>query len=500
MKVYLSLDEPTGNFWIDNGLVELISRFGEGEHEVEEVRQGLLKELVRKTGKLGRYYDESAKQVKEYEKVNWAYPVNTFIRVSGKPAPKITIAGEEYPTAPPVFDLKLNPTGRGRCTFCGAEGPTEPSKQWIFPFLVTPDKFANFYPGLRGAARVCPRCALAGLAGYLGWLYRAQGGEVLHIFVFHSHDLRFLKELRDTVLQPLKLKYTDKGFNFPTAFAGPYIHETLLGLLLWLFAQLQRQDLGELSDAGKELLRSILGELPPIPSELKLYGISGQPGKRFNMGSFEEFSRFQELYRLYRDWLAALTTRWPQEDQVRLVNHIWDQFYQRRERGTETIWRERIARDLLGFGDFFPYVEQFLYEVRAKESPPRPLSKGSEEVFGIYAKGVLGMKEELNHKLKGFGHTLGRTAQKEGEMGLLYSLRNAKSLEEFYRVLNDIQFRLEMTIPEELLGLEGEKIMGLPWSMVKTHLSIYAMNAYLRAARPQEGRMKGEGEGGGSDG
>jgi hypothetical protein len=66
-------------------------------------------------------------------------------------------------------------------------------------------------------------------------------------------------------------------------------------------------------------------------------------------------------------------------------------------------------------------------------------------------------------------------------MGLLYALRNAKNPEDFYRVLNDAQFRLGVTIPEAILRIErGERIAGVSWVRVKTLLSIYAMNAYLR--------------------
>jgi len=83
---------------------------------------------------------------------------------------------------------------------------------------------------------------------------------------------------------------------------------------------------------------------------------------------------------------------------------------------------------------------------------------------------------------------LGQTAHKENEMGLLYSLRNVRNIEEFCRVLNDVQFRLKLTVPEALLEIEpGEKIKGSPWKRVKTLLSIYAMNAYLWASRSKEG-------------
>jgi len=82
-------------------------------------------------------------------------------------------------------------------------------------------------------------------------------------------------------------------------------------------------------------------------------------------------------------------------------------------------------------------------------------------------------------------------------MGLLYALRNAKNPEDFYQVLNDAQFRLETTIPEALLRMERDgRIAGVPWRRVKTLLSIYAMNAYLRRSAPHSQRAQAETEAG----
>jgi len=56
-----------------------------------------------------------------------------------------------------------------------------------------------------------------------------------------------------------------------------------------------------------------------------------------------------------------------------------------------------------------------------------------------------------------------------------------KNPEDFYRVFNDAQFRPQVTIPEVLLRIErDERIAGAPWVRVKTLLSIYPMNAFLR--------------------
>ena len=49
-QVRIDLEDPTGNFWVDNGLVVLYHRLGKGTFEVDRVLKNLLKGLVRSTG------------------------------------------------------------------------------------------------------------------------------------------------------------------------------------------------------------------------------------------------------------------------------------------------------------------------------------------------------------------------------------------------------------------------------------------------------------------
>jgi hypothetical protein len=96
----------------------------------------------------------------------------------------------------------------------------------------------------------------------------------------------------------------------------------------------------------------------------------------------------------------------------------------------------------LEFGDPLPFVEQFLFEVRRRKRIAVPFFRGTLNVLNHYVREVLHMDEQFQRTLAGFGHSLGIAAQQNNEMGLLYALRNAKNPEEFYRVLNDVQFRL----------------------------------------------------------
>lgn len=493
-RVKIELSNSTGNFWVDNGLVVLASEFGEGEHTVEEVLQWLLDRLVQETGNKGEYYDEIAGNLREYDKVSWAYPTNFFIKAAPGKGKKAKLDDKLYRTQPPKFELKLKLTKKpGVCDLCGDRAPLTDAKMWMFPFLVDPKKFGNFYSGTKRGFRICARCALAGLAGYLGWLWRAQGRESFHFFVFHS-DLREMERLHRVVLHPLRIE-GGRGGTAPVAFSGPYNQETTLGLLLALFAHVRQSD--QLPEEGRQYLATLLGSTatdapsPPIT----LYAVTGTPGRPFSVKALREFTKLQSLYRLYECWVNVIAQRQIDQNPHQRIVWILRQFQTQQGNNRESLWRDKIAWAVLEFGDPFPFVERFLFEVRSREQNPRPLVRGTLDVLDQYLQEVLGMDEQFQRTLAGFGHSLGTAAQAHDEMGLLYSLRNAKRPEDFYRVLNDAQFRLELTIPEVLVGIgKAERIAGVPWGRVKTLLTIYAMNSYLWKLSSQEKHTKDQEE------
>jgi len=480
-KVKISLQNPTGNFWIDNGLVVLYDLLGEGEFDVEYVLNKLIEKLVVETGNIGQYYDKDTGSFKEYKKRNWIFPTNLFIKSTPRAA-KIKIDGKESFLSPPKYHLKLEFSKKKEiCDICGNLNVTTKAAMWMFPFAVKQDRFANFYSGLKRATKLCPRCALAGLAGYLGWLWKAQGRDKLHIFIFYS-DLKTMLKLRK-MFKSLEYNENPKGGNFPLEFSGDYIHETTLGLLFKLFGELLSQE-SNLSEEAKTLLEEILGEsLEEKP--LTLFAFSGSPGKAFNMDSMVEFSEFKTLYRLYVRWIEQLN--WIERKPHDVVVGVFRQFQKKEGNSLNSIWRDKIAWAVLELRDPSTFIEDFMFEAKARDDNSNPLRFGTLEIFELYWKEVIGMDEKLLNVLRGVGHNLGRTANEKNEMGLLYALRNAKNPDEFYRVLNDIQFRLGLTIPEDILQIQkGEKIKGSPWLRVKTLLSIYAMNSYLSKERKNE--------------
>ncbi len=520
--IELSLMESTGDFWVDNGLVVLYDLFGEGEYDFNDLLSKLVSLLAEKTGKEGYYYNLNAEKFERYDKENWRYPTNLFIKSNPTPdklvfdldkcekdgdyilcdatkkntKDKVTLKipeemrnfvwknskkgkkGEVFLEIP-KRSLSLSIERNAHvCSICGKYGKTSKGKQWMYPFLVDPSKFGNFYSSAKGANYLCPSCALAGLAAYLGWIYAVGGKDYMHIFVFHS-DLNTMYSMRKGVIKPLSLT-ENKGRNFPMAFFGKYIHETTMGLILELFKKLKIKE-----DVDPEIAEFLEEKLTIPTGELKLFAISGKPGKGFNMSGIVEFSKFNALYNLYTRWLETLSDRYPEEPSViDIINHVFEQFYikqQKQSKKAETIWRDKICWMLMEFKDPFPYIESFIFE---KEKAQRGdikygLRKGTIVVFEEYAKEVLKMDEKDMNIVAAFGHDLGRTCAIKDDMGILYSLRNSKNIDDFLKVLNDINFKLGLTVNERLLRIDGNKIMGQPWERIKTLLSIYAMNQYL---------------------
>ncbi|MBE3562732.1 MAG: hypothetical protein IMX05_03270 [Hydrogenibacillus schlegelii] len=502
------LAEASGHFWIDLGLVALAVELGPGPHAVDQVLTWLTNRYVQPTGNTGEYYDLSTDSVRSYPKKNWLYPLNFFIKVTPDSGEKIkrNVNGKEktFVTQPPVYRLELKFSARtGRCSVCGAVAPTTEAGMWVFPFAVAPNNFGNFYSMTKQGIDLCPRCALAGAAGYLGWLWRAAGQDYIHFFVFHG-ELSTMKTLYASLIRPQQAKATKSG-NALMAFYGPYVYESALGLLLNLFARLRVSDSSAGSGADSEqeeglaLLGRLIGGASAEPTPLALYAISGTFGKAFEMKSIRVFSRLEAYYGRYERWFDRLS-QFGFSDPGRVIDRIFRQFVGERRQRPETIWRDQVARAVLTEQDPFPAIERFLFEERAREKERRPLVAGTLILFDHYAEEVFRMNPSLLKTLSGFGHALGMTAFQEKDMGVLYMMRNAKNIQEFYRVLNDIQFRLKMTVPEAFLAVDaGDRIAGVPWIRLKTMLAIYAMNAYLRAENGEKATSNGGMEGEAAD-
>lgn len=506
LKVNFSLEKPTGNFWIDNGIVMLYEQFGCGVHSVDEVLKQIVDKLLKPTGSKGQYYDEKSGRIVEYDKISWTYPFKYFVSISGK-ASKISIdelplfireqinknkkdkadKNKEIFTGPPKFTIELKWSNKeDLCNICGTKSVTTKATKYLYPFVVNPNKFGNYYSCVKQEFKLCPRCALAGLASYLG-LLTFKDSKVIHIFTFHS-TLEELYRIHREVLGPLRQE--QKSGKTPISFRGKYTYETVFGLLLKLFSYVKTPE--DLTEDAYKLLASLFGadpENPPAP--LSLYLITGREGKSFDIQSVFEFSNFSRLYKMYEDWLFIIESiaknRHLAINKHEKLLHIWKQFVSKQGDKIETIWRDKIAKAILEFSDPLPYIQDFLFDVRAKEKNPSKLSIGTLSVMKHYLKTIYNMSEDIMRKLAGFGHSIGTAAKKQGDRGILYTLRNAQNIDDFLKALNQIQYRLSLTVPEKILEIiVNERISHTLWQRIKNLLCIYAMNSFLKKPKNSE--------------
>lgn len=495
--VLLDLNRASGNFWLDQGLAYLYEQLGPGKKDVQAVLQFLLDELLVYTGNDGTYYDPVKQKDVTYPKRNWRYPANLFYKISGE-APKIRHpqTNELVPTAPYEYNLNLTFSSRPDvCDLCGQKEPLTDAKMWNFPFIVTPDKFSNFYSMNKRGVRLCPTCAVSGAAAYRLMLWVSQGKEALHFFMFHG-EMKELIRLQKEVIMPLTVT-DEKSTNIKLSFHGPYLYETLLAFIFNIFSHIDTSD--RLSSSGQELLRTLLGaDQNAVIKPITIYAVSGQPGQSFNMRSVVEYTELHSFYRLYQSWLHYLKTILPDESKpMHVLEQIFRQFQKRLHNQTVTLWRDAIAREILFFGDPLPAVHSFIYDVKAKDSEKFPLIRGTTDILIHYSKEVLHMDQDLLKVMRGFAYEFGKKAHDENEMGLLYQLRNTKNVEQFLKTLNDTQFRLNLTVPSKLLEIgDGDRIAGSPWERVKTLLSILAMNQFLREERYGTNGQESSREGG----
>lgn len=90
LKLEINLNKSSGNFWIDNGLVVLFDLLGNCCCSVESALNFLIKALLIKTGNKETFFNYKNKSIEQYEKQDWKFPANNFIK-SNPSAPKIIL-------------------------------------------------------------------------------------------------------------------------------------------------------------------------------------------------------------------------------------------------------------------------------------------------------------------------------------------------------------------------------------------------------------------------
>ncbi len=84
------------------------------------------------------------------------------------------------------------------------------------------------------------------------------------------------------------------------------------------------------------------------------------------------------------------------------------------------------------------------------------------------------MDEKMVAMCKGIGNVIGAQCRQSQNKGALYSIRNSKNLDEFLRVLSQLQYQVDISFSETLfVTIDDDN-----WERYKSLISIFAMNSF----------------------
>lgn len=499
--------EPTGDFWIDNGIVSLFSSLNtlkqEGELQDIEINQDIfsisgerkdLEEALhnivedamvsykRKTGNYGIYYNKEKGKLKVYEKETWKLYVVSFIGIRPSPSEggwqKYKVDGTSWGTfikehpdwkggrpekvylSPLELSLKTKINlrrGRTTCSFCGEKYKTTDLAMNLYPLLVDRQRMATFYGGWDIPLRICSKCVVVSRMAPKNCLYHILDQENVLIFYIHASSLRNLGRAVALAGQFVPTDKREAQFTNYRIDMGKevkwrprYLNENLLTFLFTIF-------LRELGGADKNVL-----------ADMKWIGFHVNSGGMVTYRGALEFDRTFELYNHFNSMMTMSI------DLPAIVANFW---YLREGEKPEraTVYREMLAERILKFKDISPVIEMFMYESN------RIIYKVIDMVK-YYATEVLKMNEEDVDKSLKIGAIVGSKAyemEKAGKGGserILFEIRNARKQVDLYNALNRSQFNLNVRLDEDII----KRIESNPkeWEKYKLFISIAAKNAY----------------------
>ncbi len=470
--VDLTAATATGNPWIDAGLAVLLAECGPGMHAAADVAGWLTTHLIGPAG--GQSASSASGSNRPTGKVGWKPPASAVVNITS-------------PGGRPLA-VPLKSARSGTCELCGQTGRVADAAMAFLPMVVASKNFVNFASGTRRGLQVCLRCMAAGYAAYLGCLWWRRGP---HCYMFLLHGLLDqMRQLYRTYIGPARAG----AWSLSPAFGGDGPSEVTWGLILTMFRAMHARDpqADAAAVAAIDEVHRLLGlsapAAPEAPISLIVLAVT-KVGRAPRVRQLSVISHLPTLYELYKAWIQEL-----EHDGVTdahdVLTGVFGQLVVRTRGGnSDTRWRERVAREIIHFGDPFPFVEEFVFELASSSPKGKRLAIGTTTVVDVYAREVFAMAQELIDRIASYGYRLGRVAAEQQKMSLLYDLRNARSIEAYLEVINNAQFQLQLPVPKELTDVRGESIGGVPWQRVKSLVAIHAMNAYLYHQK-----------GGGSDG
>ena len=493
----------TGNFWVDNGIVNLYEVLAEmlaqrefdfeqpelstgwlilrvESDELEAVlnraKEILIQRYTSETKNLGWYYNG---EFKTYPKRDWM-PSAKYFYGHLPPVPddklfvrdldenlkgsvgvfldehkkeKLKYYGSGKNAYAPTSVMRYNipasynfGKGKIRCDFCGSETKGKAKdfvvNKYNMPFMVNISKMQTFYSEHSAAYQMCSFCSYASVFACASAFYNISGGYGA-FFVPYDSDLKSLSQFYGVLARSRKSESPFTNYDKLKVITN-YLHENLLLFLYSIYDQ-------SFSEMRREQRLDLMNK--------RIYGFIGnKQGNNVTFRELTEFSRVAELFELFSKLRIA---EFGKKEFSAFLRNFWEKDKK------ETILRERFATKLLGLEYLNDVVEEQMY-VNFASLPyvGRFITTYNEEVDG--------MDEKMVAMCKGIGNVIGAQCRQSQNKGALYSIRNSKNLDEFLRVLSQLQYQVDISFSETLfVTIDDDN-----WERYKSLISIFAMNSF----------------------
>jgi hypothetical protein len=532
----------TGNFWIDNGIVVLakfakdqlgeervsltdnalsISGF-ENSDDAKQTLETLLQMAVTKcltteTRNYGWYMSAETSELIKYKKRDWSPAakvflgqlapsaedektwesiskdeqkrVETFIKTSEEEnvEQKITMYSKnKIPLSPMKHKVGIDISfecGDKVCHTCGRLSKKLISvKGMNFPFLVSMDKMRSFYSMHKQDYEQCCFCSMASIFTPLHVffdIHKFGQNEDTVIFLVYDENLKILSRFYERAKPNIELELNgdnDKkryftNLDFESFYYLSFLNESLLALLIRFYDKLSSAT-GKFSEEDFNLFlnKKVIGFINT--------GIGYE--------EFNEYSRLSEIMLLLEKIITGKVIKLP----ILLNRFVLPEKFGGRDKNSR--YREDLSKRILAFQDITTVIEELLYELFRKHTTSKPNDSIPylNNFLNIYQVEVIKMKEELVEKCWDLGSLIGARSHtnQKGDVvknrGVLFDMRNAKTLDEFLRVLNLSQFELEIGLTKDLIiTMNTDKKHN--WERYKSLICIAAMNTFLGMEKPK---------------
>lgn len=527
----------TGNFWIDNGIVGLykvISDIGKEDccelsatglefsfedegvfvEILNEARNKVVTHYLKKTGNSGWIYKDTAFEI--YERTDFKMHLKPFFtgktpktegallvpdakdsELGGKGRrmtvseyadfqrfkevnagriennKKLKIENKGFINSSPAyeigsdFSLTFLEEGKKICSFSGKKYKLADVVSGMdYPFLTGKSGELNFSSFLEGKPQLSALYSFVALFSFYNLNYLLQD-DMKHYFVLYDGNLESLSEFLNTVIIKIEQLSKPDFCSFETEIIGTvYESEALFNFLLSTYNQLKLDFEEEKYDGQKLFTKSV-------------FTLSND-GNIFR--DVREYTSLTDLFSLFEAFAFDDKDRSYFHHFKNFVKH----FTQRLDSGKyNTIWRDHLCNEILGFKSIVGTIESYLGEVKIKEE------KGSipylDKIFLIYNQKTNNkMNADLVKLCQNIGINIGIYSYAEKDRSCLYSLRNSKSRVEFLKALELIQFRImesdkvaDQYKTKNYLEFFTNLPDGRDWEEMKSMVSIFSMNSYL---------------------